>query len=93
MKRDEILSKAGHLIGGDRHKTYGDAATSHGRIAKMWSAYLSVEVSAVDVAAMCEITLHVAGFLPAVLSCSKQSFSPHNCPLSVRVRTADGGFF
>ena len=52
MKRDEILSKAGHLIGGDRHKTYGDAATSHGRIAKMWSAYLSVEVSAVDVAAM-----------------------------------------
>jgi|TARA_R110000782_G_scaffold52649_1_gene112641 hypothetical protein len=52
MKRDEILKTAGHLISKDRHDTYGDSATSHSRIAAFWSAYLSVELSAVDVAAM-----------------------------------------
>lgn len=53
MKRDEILGMAGRLISEDRHNTYGDSATSHGRIAAMWSAYLgSVELTGVDVAAM-----------------------------------------
>ena len=52
MKRDEILKTAGHLISKDRHDTYGDSATSHSRIAAFWSAYLSAEISAVDVAAM-----------------------------------------
>ena len=53
MKRDEILQTAGDLISKDRHDTYGDSATSHGRIAALWSTYLGdVEISAVDVAVM-----------------------------------------
>ena len=48
MKRDEILKTAGHLISKDRHDTYGDSATSHSRIAAFWSAYLGIELSAVD---------------------------------------------
>ena len=52
MKRDEILKTAGHLISKDRHDTYGDSATSHSRIAAFWSAYLGIELSAVDVASM-----------------------------------------
>ena len=52
MKRDEILKTAGHLISKDRHDTYGDSATSHSRIAAFWSAYLDIELSAVDVASM-----------------------------------------
>lgn len=53
MKRGEILSMAGRLISEDRHNTYGDSSTSHGRIAALWSAYLgSVELTGVDVAAM-----------------------------------------
>jgi len=52
MKRDEILQTAGDLISKDRHDTYGDSATSHGRIAAFWSTYLNLEISPVDVAAM-----------------------------------------
>lgn len=52
MKRDEVLQTAEGLICGDRQEAYGDATQSHQRIADLWAAYLGVEVSAVDVAAM-----------------------------------------
>ena len=52
MNREDILRVAGELISGDRHDTYGDAKTSHKRIADMWSAYLGIELSASDVAAL-----------------------------------------
>ena len=52
VTRDDILREAGEVISGARQETYGDAAQSHGRIAQMWSAYLGVNVTACDVAAM-----------------------------------------
>lgn len=52
VNREDILRVAGELISGDRHDTYGDAKTSHKRIADMWSAYLGIELSASDVAAL-----------------------------------------
>ena len=52
VNRDEILSIAGQLIGGDRQATYGDAREMHQSIADLWSAYVGVELTAVDVAAM-----------------------------------------
>lgn len=52
VNRDEILSIAGELIGGDRQATYGDAREMHQSIADLWSAYVGVELTAVDIAAM-----------------------------------------
>lgn len=52
MVRAEVLRKAEELINGDRQKAYGDASVLHRRIALMWSAYLSKDVSAKDVMAM-----------------------------------------
>ena len=52
VNREDILRVAGELISGDRHDTYGDAKASHKRIADMWSAYLGIELSASDVAAL-----------------------------------------
>jgi hypothetical protein len=48
MTRSHILSKAD----GDRAEAYGDATVSLGRIAGLWSAFLGVEISASDAAAM-----------------------------------------
>jgi hypothetical protein len=59
MGRDEILTIAGQLIGGDRQETYGDAKASHTRIADLWSAYLGVKLSASDVAA-CMVLMKVS---------------------------------
>ena len=52
MTREDVLRTAGDLITGDRQATYGSAKDSHARIADMWSAYLGVDVTEVDVAAM-----------------------------------------
>ena len=52
VTREDILRTAGDLITGDRQRTYGSAKTSHATIAGMWSAYLGVDVTEVDVAAM-----------------------------------------
>ena len=40
----EFLEEASKLIGGDRQKDYGDKVQNHTNIAKLWSAYLDVEV-------------------------------------------------
>jgi len=52
MKRDEILSTASSLITGDRAKQYGNPNTMFSKIGSLWSAYLEVEITAVDVAHM-----------------------------------------
>ena len=48
----EILSEAIRLVGTDRQKDYGDKVENHNNIAKLWSAYLGISVTAHDVALM-----------------------------------------
>ena len=48
----EFLSEATRLVGVDREKDYGDKVENHSNIARLWSAYLDVEVKAHDVAIM-----------------------------------------
>jgi hypothetical protein len=48
--RDQILEHAAQLIGKDRAQTYGSAADSFERIARLWSVLLGIDISATDVA-------------------------------------------
>ena len=50
MKTKEFLSTSISLVEGDRQKDYGDKLHNHTNIAKLWSAYLDIKVSAHDVA-------------------------------------------
>lgn len=52
VTRSDIIMKAEELINGDRNETYGDARESFSTIAKLWSVYLGVDVTAEQVAAM-----------------------------------------
>lgn len=52
VTRDEILEIAKTLISGDRAEDYGDAADSFKSISRLWTAYLDVAVSPMDVANM-----------------------------------------
>lgn len=52
MNRSDVLKEAGELISTERAKQYGDARENFDRIATLWSAYLGVDVDAVDVAVM-----------------------------------------
>ena len=47
-----VLSEAEDLVGGDRLKEYGPPHDNFKRIAGMWSAYLGIEVTPIDVAAL-----------------------------------------
>ena len=46
----ELLKEAQKLVEKDRHEDYGDKLLNHQNIAKLWSAFLDVEISAHDVA-------------------------------------------
>lgn len=59
MKRDEVLSKAGELINGDRHTDYGEAYANHLRIARIWAVILGHEVEPAQVA-LCMLGVKVA---------------------------------
>ena len=48
----DILHKAGNLITGDRKRKHGDYIKNHENIAKLWSGYLGVDLSALDVLTM-----------------------------------------
>jgi len=48
----DLLVEANKLVGGDRQKDYGDKVDNHSNIAKLWSAYLDIPVTAHDVALM-----------------------------------------
>ena len=47
-----FLIRAESLVAGDRHKDYGDKTDNHKNIAKLWSAYKDIEITAHDVAIM-----------------------------------------
>lgn len=49
-KRDEILDTAKNIINGEREGTYGKAENSFKTIANLWSGYLDMNVSPIDVA-------------------------------------------
>ena len=48
----EFLSEATRLVGVDREKDYGDKVDNHNNIARLWSAYLDIDIKAHDVAIM-----------------------------------------
>lgn len=52
MKRTDILATAAEVVTVDRAATHGKAEDSFARIARLWSAYLDVPVTSIDVAAM-----------------------------------------
>ena len=52
MNTDQFLNKASSLVKGQRHKDYGDKTDNHKNIAKLWSAYLDVDITPHDVAIM-----------------------------------------
>jgi len=51
-KTKEYLEEAINLVGGQRHIDYGDKKENHNNIAKLWDAYLDVNIDAHDVAIM-----------------------------------------
>jgi hypothetical protein len=52
LKAHDICDKAASLVKGDRERQHGDKSQNFGNIARLWSAWLGVEVAASDVAAM-----------------------------------------
>lgn len=49
MTRTDILKKASDIVGGERVNEYGEPEDNFGIIARLWSVYLGVDISAVDV--------------------------------------------
>lgn len=49
MTRNDILTKAAEIVGGHRTTEYGEPENNFGIIARLWSAYLGIDISAVDV--------------------------------------------
>tara|TARA_B110000495_G_C22420257_1_gene266067 strand:+ start:95 stop:367 length:273 start_codon:yes stop_codon:yes gene_type:complete len=47
--RSEVLAIAGELINGERQKHYGTPQDNFGTTAKMFSAYLDIDITASDV--------------------------------------------
>ena len=47
---NDNLKIAAKLLSGKRHHEYGDKKTNHNNIAKLWSAYLGIDLNAHDVA-------------------------------------------
>ena len=47
-----LLTNASNLVSGERLKDYGDKVDNHKNIAKLWSAYKDIEITAHDVAIM-----------------------------------------
>ncbi len=52
LESKHFLNQAQALVEGQRHKDYGDKVDNHINIAKLWSAYKDVEITAHDVAIM-----------------------------------------
>lgn len=52
MTRSEILAAANRIVNGEREGQYGSPEQSFETIAALWSAYLGVSISAVDVACL-----------------------------------------
>ena len=67
--RVEALREAARLINSDRNKQYGDPKDNFGRISKLWSVVLGIDVSPEDVA-MCMVAVKVARYA------SKSGYQP-----------------
>lgn len=52
MKRVDVLEKAKQCVCGDRQQDYGNPENSFAVIAKLWSAFLGVDISPCEAAAM-----------------------------------------
>lgn len=52
MTRPEILDKAKACVVGDREQDYGSPESNFGRIANLWTAFLNITITPVEVAAM-----------------------------------------
>ena len=52
MKPDKILLEAAGLVSGDRAATHGDFRQTYALVARLWSAWLGVDVSTEDVLQM-----------------------------------------
>lgn len=52
MKRKEILDTAARIVSGQREAEYGPPEDSFQNIAALWSAYLNISVTQMDVAVM-----------------------------------------
>ena len=55
MRRGDVLDQARALITGDRQDAYGDALEMHANIAQLWSAYLDVRITPLQVALMLDL--------------------------------------
>lgn len=51
-KREEVLRKANEMVNGQREEDYGTPENNFNNIADVWSWYLDLELSALDVANM-----------------------------------------
>jgi hypothetical protein len=69
LPRVEALREAARLINGDRDTQYGSPIENFGRIAKIWSVVLGIDVTEEDVA-MCMTGLKMARYA------SKSGFQP-----------------
>ena len=58
-KTSDFLKKAIELVEGQRQEDYGDKTLNHQNIARLWSAFLDVDISAHDVA-ICMLLVKVA---------------------------------
>jgi hypothetical protein len=52
MKAAETCRKAADLVSGARHDQHGDLRGNHQNISALWSAFIGVEISPMDVALM-----------------------------------------
>ena len=52
MKRKEILDRALACVCGDREQDYGSPENNFRTIADMWSAFIGIEITPTEVAAM-----------------------------------------
>lgn len=50
--RGKVLDKARECVCGQREQDYGSPENNFGRIAALWTAYMAVEITPVDVAMM-----------------------------------------
>ena len=50
--REAVLAAALAAVNGERNQSYDEPEDNFGRTAQLWSAYLTVEVTAIDVAVL-----------------------------------------
>ena len=58
-KNQTVLEEANSIIYGDRQKAYGSVTINFGRIAKIWSAVLGIDVTAEQVG-LCMVGVKMA---------------------------------